>query len=256
MSVDQEEFDFGQMDYREKGSHEFVFTNRGDETLTLNPGTPTCSCTISEIKDNELAPGQSTKVLVSWHSKHLAGPFHHSVSIFTSDSLRPEVPLTIKGEYTQPVSADPDELTFGQIAGNKPVTRETRILCNLPDQQIKIQGHHLSDPSLERFFQVDDVPLPADELRKKKGVTSGVLVRVTVKPGLPLGRFPPTILLNTNLTEDSEVDLSLSGSVGDVFLVGPGWSSETGVLDIGAATAAKSPSGGLCCWHGDRMPRT
>ena len=103
VSVDQEEFDFGQMDYREKGSHEFVFTNRGDETLTLNPGTPTCSCTVSEIKDNELAPGQSTKVLVSWHSKHLAGPFHHSVSIFTSDSLRPEVPLTIKGEYTQPV---------------------------------------------------------------------------------------------------------------------------------------------------------
>ena len=109
----------------------------------------------------------------------------------------------------------------------------------MPDQQIKIQGHHLSDPSLERFFQVDDVPLPADELRKKKGITSGVLIRVTVKPGLPLGRFPPTIHLNTNLTEDSEVVLSLSGSVGDVFLVGPGWSSETGVWDIGAADGGK-----------------
>ena len=40
VSVDQEEFDFGKMDYRENGKHEFTFTNRGDQTLTLNPGPP------------------------------------------------------------------------------------------------------------------------------------------------------------------------------------------------------------------------
>ena len=78
------------------------------------------------------------------------------------------------------------------------------------------------------------MPLAADELRKHKGVTSGVLVRVTVKPGLPLGRFQQRILLSTNLTAAPEVDLPLFGTVGEVSLVGPGWSSETGVLDIGA----------------------
>ena len=30
-----------------------------------------------------------------------------------------------------------------------------------------------------------------------------------------------------------EIDLPLFGTVGEVSLVGPGWSSETGVLDIG-----------------------
>ena len=117
------------------------FTNRGDQPLTLNPGSTSCSCTVSEIKDSELAPGQSTKVLVSWRSKGRVGPFQQSVTVITSDPLRPEVTLTIKGEYTQAVYADPDELTFGQIAGNEPVTHETRIFCNLPNQQIKIQGH-------------------------------------------------------------------------------------------------------------------
>ena len=218
----------------EKGTHEFTITNRGDQALTLNPGSTSCSCTVSEIKDDELAPGQSTKVLVTWQSKGHIGPFQQSVTVITSDPLRPEVTLTIKGEYTRPVYADPDELTFGQIAGTEPVTREARIFCNLPNQQIKIQGHQLSDPSLEKFFQVDYVPLSADELRKQKGVTSGVLVRVTVKPGLPLGRFQQRILLSTNLTDDPEVDLPLFGAVGEVSLVGPGWSSETGVLDIGA----------------------
>ncbi|MGA2258699.1 MAG: hypothetical protein ABSG53_28870, partial [Thermoguttaceae bacterium] len=179
-------------------------------------------------------PGQSTTVLVTWKSKGHVGSFKQSVTIVTSDPHRSEVTLTIKGEYTQPVYADPDELTFGQIAGNEPVTQETRILCTLPNRQIEIQGQQMSDPSLEKFFQVESVPLAAEELRKHKGVKSGVLVRVTVKPGLPLGRFQQRILLNTNLTGFSEIDIPLFGAVGEVSIVGPGWSSETSVLDIGA----------------------
>ena len=128
---------------------------------------------------------------------------------------------------------DPDELTFGQVAQDQPITREARILCSLPDHKIKIEGHHLSDSSLEEFFQVDYLPLGADELRNHKGVTSGVLVRVTVKPGLPLGSFQQRILLNTNLTAVPEVELPVFGSVGEITLVGPGWNSETQVLDIG-----------------------
>ena len=91
----------------------------------------------------------------------------------------------------------------------------------------------MSDSSLDEFFQVDYVPLAADELRNHKGVTSGVLVRVTVKPGLPLGSFQQRIVLNTNLSGLPEIELPVFGSVGDVVLVGPGWNSETGLLDIG-----------------------
>ena len=233
VAVDQDEFDFGKLDSKENGKHEFVLTNRGDNLLTLTPGATSCTCTVSEIKVNKLPPGQSTKVLVSWRSKGHVGPFEQTVTIVTSDPLRPELTLTIKGEYTQPVYADPDELTFNQIPGTEPVTRETRILCNSPKQQLKIQGHNLSDPGLGKFFQVDCLPLAADELRKYKGVTSGVLVRVTVKSGLPLGSFRQTITLHTNLTVAPEVEIPLFGSVGEVSLIGPGWNSESGVLDLG-----------------------
>src|SRR5271157_536942 len=233
VTVDQEEFNFGRLDLTEEGKHEFTITNRGDQTLTLNPGSASCSCTLSEINVSELAPGQSTKVVVSWRSKRRVGPFKQTVTIVSSDPLRPEITFTIKGVYTTSVYADPDELTFGQIAGDESVTHEVRILCNLPSQQIKIQGHQLSDPSLEKFFQVDCLPLIADDLRNFKGATSGVLVRVTVKPGLPLGSFQQRILLSTNVKSAPEIDLPLFGSVGKVTLVGAGWSSETGILDIG-----------------------
>lgn len=233
VTVDQEEFNFGKMDASEEGKHEFIFTNRGDRSLAINPGSTSCSCTVSEIKDNDLAPGQSTKVLVSWRSKGRIGFFQQSLTIVTSDPLRPEVTLTIQGEYTRSVYADPDEMTYGQISGTEPMARETRILCSLPSQ-VRIQGHSMSNPSLEKFFQVDDVPMGADELRKYKGATSGVLVRVTVKPGLPLGPFQQTIRLSTNLTAVSEIDLPLFGSVGEVSLIGAGWRSDTGVLEVGA----------------------
>ena len=113
--------------------------------------------------------------------------------------------------------------------------RETRIFCNLPSQQIKIQGYQMSDPDLKKFFQVELVGLSAEQVRKQKGATSGVLVRVKVKPGLPLGRFQQRILLSTNLNKYPEVDIPLFGSVGEITLVGLGWNSETGTLDIGAA---------------------
>ncbi len=232
-TVDQDEFNFGRMDVSEDGKHEFTITNRGEKTLTLNPGPTSCKCTLSEIKDSELAPGQSTKVTVTWRSKHQAGHFQQSVSTLTSDPFRPEIKFTIKGEYVRSVYVDPDELTFGQIVGDQPITREARILCSLSNHEIKIEGHHLSDSSLDEFFQIDDVPLGADELRKHKGATSGVLIRVTVKPGLPLGSFQQRILLNTNLTALPELELPVFGSVGEVVFVGPGWNSETGVLDIG-----------------------
>jgi hypothetical protein len=239
LEVDRQEFNFGGMDVSENGTHEFVFTNRGDQTLILNTGSSSCSCTISEIEKSEVAPGQSTKVAVKWRSKHHVGRFQQNVTVETSDPLRREVTLTIKGEYTRSVYADPEELTFGQISGTAPVTQEARILCTLPNQQIKIKGYQMSDPTLEKFFQVDNEPLGADELRKHQGITSGVLVRVTVKPGLPLGRFQQRILLDTNLTTASEIDLPLFGTVGTISLVGPGWHSETNVLDIGAVDGHK-----------------
>ncbi len=91
----------------------------------------------------------------------------------------------------------------------------------------------MSDLDLERFFQVEESPLADADLPKETGATSGVLVRVTAKSGLPLGAFQQTITLKTNLADDPEVELPVFGSVGEVSLVGPGWNGGKGLLDIG-----------------------
>ncbi len=191
-----------------------------------------------EIADSTVAPGESTTVHVTWKSKQYSGTFKQSVTINTSDPNRREVILTISGEYTQQLHVNPNELNFGQIVGNEPVTREARILCNLSNHPLEVTGHEFSEPELAKFFAVEIRPLAHEELPQTGRVFSGALVKVTAKPGLPPGRFQPRILLKTNLSSMPEVDLPLFGSIGkDVSVAGSGWDDDIGVLTIGPVKA-------------------
>jgi hypothetical protein len=234
VEVDKDDFDFGELDAAKEGSHEFKFSNRGTAPLKLTRGASTCKCTVGEIPDGTIAPGQSTTVRITWKSKHVAGPFKQSVTIHTNDPIRPEVILTINGQFTEPLHIDPDELNFGQIVGNEPVTQEARILCNLPDHPLKVSSFEFTDHDLAPYFQVETRPMETVQSKPGHRAAEGVFVRVTVKPGLPPGRFQQRILLRTNLSTVPEVDLPLFGSIGkDVAVVGPGWDDDLGVLNIG-----------------------
>ncbi len=226
------------MDYTKDGSHDFKFTNNGSTPLTLTRGASTCRCTVGEIKDSTIQPGQSTTVHVTWKSKLHSGPFKQSVTINTNDSSHREVVLTIRGEFTQQLRVDPEEINFGQIVGNQPVTHEARILCNLTNHALEITGHDFSDRDLAKFFDVQTRPLTREDLSQPTRATSGALIKVTAKPGLPPGRFQQKIVLKTNVESMPEVELPVFGSMGkDVSIAGSGWDDDIGVLTIGPVKA-------------------
>ncbi len=241
VEVDVDAFDFGEMDSSKDGSHNFKFTNKGASPLQLAKGASSCRCTVGEIADSAVAPGQSTTVKITWKSKHYAGPFKQSVTINTNDPNRREVILTISGEYTEPIHFDADEVNFGQIVGNEPVTREARIFSKLSNLSQRILSHKLAEPDQAKFFQVDIRPLTADEMKNVHGMASGVAVKVTVKPGLPPGSFGQTILMQTNIPVMPELRLVLSGSMGkDISVAGNGWDDELGVLRFGPVKVGAS----------------
>jgi hypothetical protein len=238
VEVDIDSFDFGEMDSSKDGSHDFKFTNKGASPLQLTRGATTCRCTVGEITDASVLPGESTTVKITWKSKHYAGPFKQSVTINTNDPNRREVILTISGEYTEPVHFEADELNFGQIVGNEPVTREVRIFSKLSNLSQRILSHKFTEPDIAKFFHVDFRPLTSDELQNAHGMAGGVALKVTVKPGLPPGSFTQTILMQTNIAVMPELRLVLSGSMGkDVSIVGNGWDDQLGVLRIGPVKA-------------------
>jgi hypothetical protein len=102
----------------------------------------------------------------------------------------------------------------------------------------RILSQKFTEPDLAKFFQVDIKPLTADEMNDIHSMTSGINVKVTVKPGLPPGTFAQTILMQTNIAVMPEIRLVLTGSMGkDVSIVGNGWDDQLGVLRIGPVKA-------------------
>ena len=231
--VDQEEYDFGTMDYGSETGHDFTFSNAGRAPLVLTAGPTTCRCTVSKVNGDKLLPGESFQVAVHWKARELSNDYRQTVQIYTNDPLRPVVKLSIIGEVSVPLRAEPAELVFSQLSQDEPASGEVRLLCNRR-QPLKILEYGLSDQALAKFFQVSWEPLSEAELRGRKGVHSGVLLKVAVKPGLPQGAFRQTIHLVTDLKSMPSLSVDIEGSVGsDVAVAGEGWDATSGVVNLG-----------------------
>lgn len=239
--VDKVQYDFGAMKFEDQGKHDFVFRNEGDAPLKLWEGRRSCKCTGASIALAEVPPGGSTKVTLEWRAKEAFGPYEQSATINTNDSERPEVTLTITGRITPPLMASPQEVGFGWISADETVTRDVQLFCYL-SQPLKLaalrkaDAFKLSDQETAKHFDVTFEPLPADDL-KKADASSGALLRVTVKPGLPQGPFQQTILLATKLEDAPSLDVTVKGEVGrEIEIRGPKpvWDAERNLLTFGA----------------------
>jgi hypothetical protein len=231
--VDQEQYEFGTVDYGSEMGHDFTFTNAGQAPLVLTAGPTSCRCTVSKVSGDKLLPGESFKVTVHWKTREMSNDYRQTVQVYTNDPLRPVVKLSIIGEVSVALRADPAELVFSQISQDERASGEVRLLCGRR-QELKIRECRFSDQALAKFFQVSWERLPEAELRDRKGVHSGVLLKVTVKPGLPQGAFRQTILLRTNLKSTPSFSVDVQGTVeGDVTVAGEGWNPTLRLVDFG-----------------------
>jgi hypothetical protein len=241
--VEQLEFDFGTMDFKATGRHDFVIRNVGQAPLILAAGDTSCRCTLSSIQNDHIPPGQSTKVTLTWTGDETVGPYRETATIFTNDPAALRVSLTVSGRLTAAVRAIPQELVFSTLSANQAADAEVRLLCYLP-QPLEILGCQLSDQDSADYFGVTFEPLAAEQLREDKDARSGVLMRVAVKPGLPQGPFRQTILVRTTLKSVPTFDVPIQGMVGsDISIVGRGWDAESGVLTLGTVSSQVGAKG-------------
>jgi hypothetical protein len=235
--VDQERYEFGKMDINGKGEHDFIVSNRGQGALELSSGDTSCRCAGSKIEKKTLLPGESTKVTVRYTTKGAAGAYLESATILTNDPDRPRLTLSVKGRVVVAVRPAPAELVFSRVAAGESALAEVPLYGYL-EEPLKIVGVSLSDQATAGYFEVTFLPLPPDQLEEEADARSGCLVRVEVKPGLPLGPFQQKILARTNLESAPTVEIPVTGTVVcDISIVGEGWNDETGVLTLGTVSS-------------------
>jgi len=232
VAVDQEEFDFGVMERDATRSHTFRITNRGNHPLDLRKGSTSCKCTITKFQDRSIEPGQTAEIVLEWTARVTGTAFREIATIFTNDPQRARLDLTVTGRIIETLELEPPEFLFGTVLVGEEKTARARLV-SYNDESLTILEARLGDSDTSRFLDVAIAPIPRDELADADA-KSGVLVALTVKPGLPIGPFAEQLELKTSVGDRETLKVSIEGRVvSDMSIVGPGWSADRGVLSIG-----------------------
>lgn len=113
ISVQQSEFNFGDIKQGNVVAHEFVIHNTGDDALEIKNVRASCGCTAVKPEKDVLKPGESTKIKVTFNTAGREGKQQKYVYITTNDKEKPEVRLkfnaTVLADNQTEQSSDKDK---------------------------------------------------------------------------------------------------------------------------------------------------
>jgi len=115
---EQENIDYGTIEYDADGTREFKFKNTGKEPLNIYTATGSCGCTVPDptsYKD-PILPGATGHIKVHYDTKRV-GSFEKTVTV-SSNSKTPSKTLKIHGT----VKAAPTPPTTTTVAPTNPST--------------------------------------------------------------------------------------------------------------------------------------
>jgi len=240
--VDDVTYEFGIMDGTTTGTHDFIFKNVGKGTLKLTKGHTTCRCTMANLEQDEVPPGQSTKVHLEFKGKGFNGPYKQTATVLTNDPKRKQVELTVSGKIIPILRAVPEEIVFNSVMAGEPAT-SSADLFDYVETPLRIVAHEYTDKNTAGLFDLKWSPLKPEVLAKESGAKSGAQLLVTLKSGLPVGTFKQTIRLKTNLPGIESFEVPINGSVvSDLAVVGGDWNEEHSLLTIGTVSANEESS--------------
>jgi hypothetical protein len=238
VEVDNPHYQFGRMERGREQSHDFVIRNVGTAPLTLKVLSTTCKCTLGHVTDKPIAPAESTTVKLEWKALAEEGPFRQTARIETNDPTQPELELTIEGEVMTATGVQPPDFVIDKVAVNDTKSAEVYVMAMLQDD-LEVESAELSDPTTRDKFDIKIEPVERDKL-PNSAARDGVKITLTVKPGLPVGRFDQSLTLHTNLKDGPVLHIPVFGRVvGDITVHGTQWLPEQDILMMGQVKSSE-----------------
>jgi hypothetical protein len=238
VEVDEPIFQFGAMQRGTTKSHEFAVRNVGQSPLTLSVGSTTCKCTVGDVSNAPIPPGESVKVKLEWSALVNPGPFRQTATISSNDPLVSRFELSVEGEVTEATGIDPPDFVFDKVAAGDTKSADVYLMAFVEDE-LQVSDPEFSNTEISKFFDVSVEPLKPAELPNPKA-KAGVRVRVTTKPGLRLGRFDQWLAVTTNIPDAEQIKIPVVGRVvGNISIHGRMWNEDQGVLRLGRVKSSE-----------------
>ena len=180
------QFDFGEVYQGEKVLHVFEFVNAGQDPLLIDRVRSSCGCTAALVSEKNLAPGAKGQVQANFDSARFRGTVSKTIYLYSNDPVKPLVQLIIKGEVIEIVAVEPEQVSFGTVAGDQ--TLEAKVV-------LRNQGEKpltLGTPSTTAVELQVEMP----ETTLARGEEVSLELTLSPKPGTT--RFSGYILVPVN----------------------------------------------------------
>jgi hypothetical protein len=101
LELDKDIHNYGSIKYGENGNCEFILKNKGDENLNIYNVVTTCGCTVVNIQNKIIEPGDSSILKIKYDTKR-PGAINKKILIKSNDTYSPEKVIYIKGFVNNP----------------------------------------------------------------------------------------------------------------------------------------------------------
>jgi len=236
---------FGVMDARAAGSHDFFIRNVGTADLILSVNRTSCSCLGIDIMPTRVPPGGTACCHLKYTAEQAtAGKFGQGGIVLTNDPENREILLRVEGVFTNPVTVRPSSINLPRVTVGTTRTATVRFY-GFESEPLQISAPTWTDH--EHFdFQWKTVdPEESDEADSHFALAKSIVEgTVTIKPGLPVGPFQDWFQVRTNYPRQTNVNFVVSGQIvgGSVSISGQGYNRSTGVADLGRSVMGRSLS--------------
>jgi hypothetical protein len=203
-------YDFGTVEQGEQVVNLFRFVNQGGQDLRIESVKSSCGCTAAVISSDVIPPGQEGTISATFDTNRFAGEKAKTVTVYSNDPLQPVTTLTIQGEITIEVAADPPQLYFGRLRRGEKATRTVEVLYD-SEKPIAITKVEHTHPA---------VRVRSEDLEKEG--KKGKKLFVSLTKDVALGRFNDQITVTTTSQKRPSVVIPVFGNVeGDVVIQPP-----------------------------------
>ncbi|QEG37097.1 DUF1573 domain-containing protein [Bythopirellula goksoeyrii] len=231
--VPETTFNFNRMERASSMSHAFKIKNTGDKPLHVEVASTTCKCTVGDLSENDIPPGEETDIVLEWTAKTPPGPFRHGATLETNDPRHSRIELVVEGEVVESTALQPPELLFGTIQAGE----SKEVFCYLVssiEEDAQVLQHELSNPEIAKHVSISVSPVDEAEL-KALSALSAVEITAAFRAGKTQGPFFDWLTLETNLPRAEKLTVPLTGNVvGDISVFGPGWIATQNLLQFGS----------------------
>ncbi len=262
------EYDFGTKARYSTGSHKFVVKNIGEADLQLKAGETTCQCTVGELGQSVVSPGESTTIELSWTIKQAGPGFQHSAKIYTNSPGNTMQVLIVKGFIGADLAVWPEDrwslgsmkideesklsgYVYSQVSEDFEITK---VECEYPWLSFEIKT--LSDEELmglgatlagEAAAPPD--PHGNDAQPKAPDVKAAAQVVVSVNGQIPAGQFSIPVTIHTNLEQTPTLSVAVTGVRPGPYqffpLPGTIYRHGSMLIDAGAISASEEHTAGV-----------